>query len=43
MYIKFEDIREMSDQIRLLTGDDQDTFFWTRWMAKQMQWISWAS
>ena len=26
MYIKFEDIREMSDQIRLLTGDDQDTF-----------------
>ncbi len=26
MYIKFEDIRSMSDQIRLLTGDDQDTF-----------------
>ena len=26
MYIKFEDIREMADQIRLLTGDDQDTF-----------------
>ena len=26
MYIKFEDIRDMADQIRLLTGDDQDTF-----------------
>ena len=26
MYIKFEEIREMADHIRLLTGDDQDTF-----------------
>jgi hypothetical protein len=26
MYIKFEDIRNMADQIRLMTGDDQDTF-----------------
>ena len=26
MYIKFEDIREMADSIRLYTGDDQDTF-----------------
>ena len=26
MYIKFEDIRDMADQIRLMTGDDQDTF-----------------
>lgn len=26
MYIKFEDIREMADLVRLLTGDDQDTF-----------------
>ena len=26
MYVKFEEISAMSDQIRMLTGDDQDTF-----------------
>lgn len=26
MYIKFEEISAMSDQIRMITGDDQDTF-----------------
>ena len=26
MYIKFENIRDRADQIRLMTGDDQDTF-----------------
>ena len=26
MYIKFEQIREMADEIRLISGDDQDTF-----------------
>tara|TARA_R110002153_G_scaffold263434_1_gene424746 strand:+ start:1435 stop:1920 length:486 start_codon:yes stop_codon:yes gene_type:complete len=26
MFIKFQEIREMSDHIRMLTGDDEDTF-----------------
>ena len=26
MFIKFEEIQRMSDQIREMTGDDQDTF-----------------
>ena len=26
MFVKFEEIQRMADQIRTITGDDQDTF-----------------